>query len=341
MKIEIYEKILPVIFLALLINTVTIAQITTMKVAEETSKNDHKLYDSTENLSRNNVYGYVGQDLYLKELRKDMREYGYFGFLLEYDYKFHGLEESLKGANVYKCCSPLSKYNSNYDSLVGKYFNVLDVIKDPNPDKNKENYGPRFYIKLQEKHSGDIIYYEYRTSAPFIVVGYFEKQKKAVIGEYFIFSDNISDDFKEIKSGKVIASKLGQIWKCIDLVIEEENKEYSQDFELSLLLENSAGEKILVPHRLILESKRYGQVYSLSEAKNYRKKFGEGIFNLILQNKLRIGMTKEMCRLSWGEPNNINETIFKTKKSEQWVYLDGYLYFNNETLSSIQNSTTH
>ncbi|MFX9016039.1 hypothetical protein ABTN29_20430 [Acinetobacter baumannii] len=29
----------------------------------------------------------------------------------------------------------------------------------------------------------------------------------------------------------------------------------------------------------------------------------------ILEGKVKIGMTKEMCLLAWGEPKKINETI--------------------------------
>jgi hypothetical protein len=47
-------------------------------------------------------------------------------------------------------------------------------------------------------------------------------------------------------------------------------------------------------------------------------------------------MTKEMCKLSWGEPEKINETITAGQKSEQWVYSDNYLYFDNGKLRAIQ-----
>ena len=44
------------------------------------------------------------------------------------------------------------------------------------------------------------------------------------------------------------------------------------------------------------------------------------IGRLIFNGDFQIGMTKEMCRLSWGEPKDINRTITKYSTSEQWVY---------------------
>ena len=78
-------------------------------------------------------------------------------------------------------------------------------------------------------------------------------------------------------------------------------------------------------------------------AKNKRKanlirKYGTAIANLIIQGKVRIGMTKQMCLESWGEPDDINTTIGSYGTHEQWVYGNGYyLYFENGKLTNIQN----
>ena len=37
-----------------------------------------------------------------------------------------------------------------------------------------------------------------------------------------------------------------------------------------------------------------------------------------------------------GGPQKINETITAGKKTEQWVYEDNYLYFDNDKLTVIQ-----
>lgn len=67
-------------------------------------------------------------------------------------------------------------------------------------------------------------------------------------------------------------------------------------------------------------------------------KYGEEIGNVIIEGRVRLGMTAEMCRASWGRPESINRTSVEGLVSEQWVYGGGnYLYFDNGILTSIQN----
>jgi len=59
---------------------------------------------------------------------------------------------------------------------------------------------------------------------------------------------------------------------------------------------------------------------------------------LIQNGKVKIGMGKKECILSWGKPEKINKTILGNVVSEQWVYsTSSYLYFKNGILTSIQN----
>lgn len=67
------------------------------------------------------------------------------------------------------------------------------------------------------------------------------------------------------------------------------------------------------------------------------KKFGATNANLILEGKVRIGMTKAMCEESWGYPDDINKTIGSWGTHEQWVYGNSYLYFEGNKLTAIQN----
>lgn len=67
-------------------------------------------------------------------------------------------------------------------------------------------------------------------------------------------------------------------------------------------------------------------------------KYGKQTADLILAGKVRIGMTREMCREAWGSPDDINRSSGSWGVHEQWVYgLGSYLYFENGILSSIQN----
>jgi hypothetical protein len=58
----------------------------------------------------------------------------------------------------------------------------------------------------------------------------------------------------------------------------------------------------------------------------------------IAAGKVRIGMSKEQAIASWGKPQDINSTSTAFGTHEQWVYnLSSYLYFDNDTLTTIQN----
>lgn len=47
-------------------------------------------------------------------------------------------------------------------------------------------------------------------------------------------------------------------------------------------------------------------------------------------NNVKIGMTKTEVETTAGKPSKINETVYENSKSEQWVYNEGYLYFDEK-----------
>lgn len=58
----------------------------------------------------------------------------------------------------------------------------------------------------------------------------------------------------------------------------------------------------------------------------------------ILAGKIRLGMTREEVRASWGDPGDINRAAGVGYVHEQWVYSDStYLYFDDGILTSWQD----
>lgn len=321
------HKITTTIVTTLAAITVSFGQITTTKVAAKTEITDNSPYDSTQNFLGKAVNKYVGQELYLKGKADGLRNYGYEGFVL--DYKEDGL---LNDKNVYKCCE---SYHSKYAELVGKYFKVLEVIKHPKAAESEYLYGKKSFLKLQEKESKDIVYYEYDSefehSFPFIVVGYFTKLKQTQIGKKFVVRGRnwlSSGTMTEMNTGMPVSNfEAGNIWKCIDVTIEEKY------YTLSLVIQNDKGEQI--PLGVDNSEKDYW-VFELTQAEKLKKKFGAENWQKIIDGKVKIGMTKEMCLLAWGKPKKINETITAGKKSEQWVYSDNYIYLTNGLVTAMQ-----
>lgn len=60
-------------------------------------------------------------------------------------------------------------------------------------------------------------------------------------------------------------------------------------------------------------------------------------WQLVKKGKVRLGMSKQEATLSWGKPKDINRTQTYNGTHEQWVYDDGYLYFENGKLTAIQD----
>lgn len=307
--------------------TISYGQITTTKVAPKVEQIDNTPYDSTKNFLGDDVQKYIKQELYLIGKAESLRKYGYAGFSIDY------IKSSLTNkSNIYKCCD---NYNSKYDDLNGRYFTVLEVIKHPKALENERLYAKKFFLKLQEKEKKDVIYYEYDSqsehSFPFIVVSYFTKLKQSEVGkEYIVRGKNwlSSGPMTDMKTGNPVSNfEAGGKWKCVDVTIEEKY------FSLSLIIENEKGAQIPLS---IENSKRVNWVFEFEQAELYKKKFGNDRWQNILDGKVKIGMTKEMCRLSWGKPKSSKELITSEKKSEQWIYPDNNLYFVNDTLSEMQ-----
>jgi hypothetical protein len=58
----------------------------------------------------------------------------------------------------------------------------------------------------------------------------------------------------------------------------------------------------------------------------------------IAEGSIVLGMTKEDTRASWGDPSHVNKTVNASGISEQWVYGNTYVYFENGRLTSWQSS---
>jgi hypothetical protein len=190
---------------------------------------------------------------------------------------------------------------------------VLEVVKHPAASPKDIFEGGICFLKLEEKTTKSIVYFEYNSQFPyrfpFIMMGFYEKQKKAVKGIDLVFTDNIANNMLEktdFETGKPITVISGQTWNVVDLQI------LVGKHMPSMILKNALGEKTTAPQGT--------KGYTLAEANNYRKKFGNDVFGKILQGNTILGMTREMCKLAWGEPYNIAGKVIATKQVEKWSY---------------------
>lgn len=87
----------------------------------------------------------------------------------------------------------------------------------------------------------------------------------------------------------------------------------------------------------IAKKEKETKLYFANQKKLMIAKYGKYWGKLVGEGQLEIGMTKQMCKDSWGEPESINRTSTRYGNHEQWVYTTIYVYFDNGKISAIQD----
>ena len=118
-----------------------------------------------------------------------------------------------------------------------------------------------------------------------------------------------------------------------DLTFKAESA-YKKEEKEKMLKEADRIAKLKLEEKIRLEKEK-------KEKEKYRNecisKFGQYNGELIAQGKVKIGMTTEMCKASWGLPYRTDRTTTEDAIMENWYY--GYshsLHFNNGVLIRIE-----
>ena len=166
------------------------------------------------------------------------------------------------------------------------------------------------------------------------------------------------------------------IWKCTDVlvipgrldvrsgiedrvILNLENEQYGKYYIYASYLVQSEYEKFENKNFVTLEEfnkyqAKQNELYALAKAKAVKAaeeaklarerrksllvaKYGEKQGLAIFNGTLFIGMSKNQCIDAIGNPQRINRTTTASRQSEQWVYHNKYLYFENGVLTTIQD----
>ncbi|MBR5238462.1 MAG: hypothetical protein IKV26_07145 [Paludibacteraceae bacterium] len=271
------------------------------------------------------------------------------------------------GQNIY--ILPLTEKKANFN----KQWN----IKDPKTDKLRgkyytidefefkiENY-TRLYeldkiiFKLSDenkkKYKWEISYYSLDDAA--LLVGYYEKLRKNYVGNTFIYTGrakgkgsqfiiepSLDHSAIDTKTQQIINLRNEKEWLCTDIqLIDDEIT-----LQLYVILTNSEGNEIKarIENRFLFNNETNATFFSCFMKKNEYINWKESLIEkynldfatLIIEKKVKIGMSSAMCLESWGEPISKNKTILNGIETEQWIYkTNSYLYFDNGILTAIQN----
>lgn len=79
-----------------------------------------------------------------------------------------------------------------------------------------------------------------------------------------------------------------------------------------------------------------GGFWTEERVKGLIEAIGKEETEYVVSGEVHIGMSKDLCELSWGEPDKINKTTYSFGVKEQWVYREknAYLYFEDGILTA-------
>lgn len=295
------------------------SQITTTNVAEAIAS-PVIVYDSLSNYPKD-IRSIKGQTVLVREASESLRNYPYKRFSKTFvnEFKMHSID------------------GLPYNDVAGKYFHVDEVVVYPE-ELGWLGRDAASLRLINKEDNNDIVYFQYievehkykdvesiqAGHFPFIIVGFYEKLQRTVIGNKYLMKSQYGSNSDYITGLKVEKTD-GEVWECVGLIIE------TKYYNLVLIMKNTKGEQIIASYDALFEgdSGRKG-IYSLDEVTRYLKKFGEENFALIIKGEVKIGWTEEMVIMSWGKPEDIN----KSSSGDQWCYKKQYLYFNNGKLTA-------
>lgn len=286
-------------------------------------------------------------------------------------YKVIGTNE-IKGVFHTKIAALEGKYFTILDVVLKNSLEPRDLASEKTDVKLEDVDGGvnNIYVfKLKDNITKDTILWKVRRDdgiqhAPFILVSFFTKLKKKYSSNNLIAERDLSG-FRDINTGNEVYIKQNDKWTCADFSFVD-TKENFRLFPY-FFLKNNKGEEIRVTIDDMIEKGRFitEKDFNAREARKLQKQedlnkqeiakqakmakddeesrrvlvkmFGEKYGNLVHNSKVAIGMTKEMCEMSWGKPISVNTIKFSNGVAEQWVYgWKNYLYFKNNVLIKIQ-----
>jgi hypothetical protein len=297
----------------------------------------------------------IGQKIYIlpiSKIEKD-KEYRNFFFYVPY-------------------YEPERAFNVAYDSLANHILTILDA--NYRPSTSEDWYLKLLY---QNRDTIYFVPYDNALhspcgSVPFILTAFMEKSKNQFLNKTFIEKKDITTN--DISTGEEMSFSKGEKWDCTEITLVDLENPQQMYYTPVLILKNSKGNEILVnfaecnfegySNRYAYEEINVGinDFYTIAEyklsrmqqqeqerLKNQRqvkeeqrkqeilKKYGNYFGKLINNEKVAIGMTKEMCALSWGKPFRMDEITTESGKYELWQYdYKTFIYFEGNTLKIIK-----
>lgn len=229
------------LFISLFMLFCSVAAFSQIKTLEEkkdmVAKPVIPVYDATVNyLPKKDLKQYIGQVFYMAKVT-DRTGY-YRGHLY--------VENPKKKKNA-----PALIEGKRYWDAMGRYYDVIGI-------EGVDRYGLDEYLILRDKEDGTVYYYKYsglEMFFPFVVVSYFEKMSKKMVGDTLYFEG------RDINAYRVGEKELEPMemapFICTDYVLDETGKDWKE-----VLLLESDSVKLKIPMRLAIQSSKSDMAFN-------------------------------------------------------------------------------
>ncbi len=329
------------------------AQINFISTPEPESRKTDEVYDSLTNINPLNWKLLVGQQI--QPLPKDyLKKKGYFfGLNLyskrpkkvyhDYTYLVSPVKDDLGG------------YRTSFDELAGQVYNIVGT------DSILSFGKPYYFLKVLKNEQQDTMLLSlgevsasYQDKNPefmlaqgeLMVVGYFEKLKKSMIGKKYVLHNSRNIRLGTTDHPVIIDAETGAPLERLtfEMPITITDVGYykggetpgicfilsSDKFRNALMLKSDL-RFTLYDYDLYLKDRQRADEWVAS----IKKKYPAGIANKILDRTIDVGFTEEMVRDAWGEPVTIHCYKSTYGIRVHWIYDDSYVYFKNGRVISI------
>ena len=298
------------------------SQVTTFTSAEPIVKEKKMMYDSTLYSVGRDAELLIGQELYFIPQPEELQKFGYQGFYKKYEYTDNSLAET-----------------RTYSLFANKTFLVEEVLPCIS---TRKYYKTSLVLKLKETSSETIYYYlydwDYSPLHPFFIQGFYEKEKDRCTSKQVVLkkknpwettSNEKITPIYDVLSGLAIDIDPQDVWQVKKLVIDYRHG------ELAYIISNSKDQTFTVGLNAINNFRRSTGPCVLLYDEQLKKihQSQPEMYKLIMDDKIRVGMSFHMVRLAWGNPKEIKNSSFGTL----WIYPTGQrLLFKNGILESFQ-----
>ena len=289
---------------------------------------EHKItYDSTTNFVGKNAEVLIGQELYIIPQPEDEHKYGYSGFYTDY--------EKTKSN---------STHTKTYELYAGKTFIVEEILpRAEDKYSSVKIFGQEYpVLKLKEKGNDKVYYYVFENDSPkglpFVVVGFYEKEKKRCVGKQIVIKKDKNPweictredkiPMYDARTGLEVKIDPNTPWTVQEFIIDQDHG------TLAYIVTNEKGETLTIKLTAINDYLRltgpcvlwYDETLKTTHIKKPK------LYDAIMNNKVVVGMTQDMVRFSWGNPKKVSEGSY----GDTWYFEAGQvLFFNNGVLESL------